>query len=425
MIGLGDRHSSNILLLGGSGEVVHIDLGIAFDQGALLPTPERVPFRLTRDLVHGCGGGGGGASSSSAVGGALGRCSEVALGVLRSPAGRDALLLLVEVLIHDPILKWAMSPTLARRKQWRGGSVGGGGGGGGGGATARGGATPSRAGGGGGGGGDEEMEEGEDDGGEGGGGGGEAVGAWGGATAAGAAAPEVLNADAERALLRVRRKLDGSEEGGDPRPVGAQARAAAQPAQAPAAAAAAAAVLGCTDWPAAAGWLAALAHSRAPFPANPPFLASFPRAGCPVAGRRAGPGQPVPHVPGLGRVGVRGVGVGVGGRNEGNRSLPGVGWGRGVGLGTRTLARRRLCTHTLTAAPPPVRQPATLARQPRRGRLPSSHPWLRAHPGTPGPASHAASSAVDARPLAALRWGKRPKRATTSQWLRANPESLK
>ncbi len=32
MIGLGDRHTSNILLQEQTGEVVHIDLGIAFDQ---------------------------------------------------------------------------------------------------------------------------------------------------------------------------------------------------------------------------------------------------------------------------------------------------------------------------------------------------------------------------------------------------------
>ena len=38
-----------------SAEVCHIDLGIAFEQGHLLATPERVPFRLTRDVVDGFG----------------------------------------------------------------------------------------------------------------------------------------------------------------------------------------------------------------------------------------------------------------------------------------------------------------------------------------------------------------------------------
>lgn len=55
IIGLGDRHLSNILINRSTAEVVHIDLGIAFEQGRLLNTPELVPFRLTRDVVDGFG----------------------------------------------------------------------------------------------------------------------------------------------------------------------------------------------------------------------------------------------------------------------------------------------------------------------------------------------------------------------------------
>lgn len=36
ILGLGDRHTSNILLDSSTGEVVHIDLGIAFEQVAFL-----------------------------------------------------------------------------------------------------------------------------------------------------------------------------------------------------------------------------------------------------------------------------------------------------------------------------------------------------------------------------------------------------
>lgn len=42
ILGLGDRHTSNILLDNHTGEVVHIDLGIAFEQGKRLAVPERV-----------------------------------------------------------------------------------------------------------------------------------------------------------------------------------------------------------------------------------------------------------------------------------------------------------------------------------------------------------------------------------------------
>ncbi|KAJ1617827.1 kinase-like domain-containing protein [Pavlovales sp. CCMP2436] len=107
VVGLGDRHPSNVLLDEHTAEAVMIDLGIAFDQGKLLPTPERVPFRLTRDVVDGFG--------VCAVEGTFRRCAEVAMGVLRGSA--EQLLTLLEVLLHDPLYKWTLSPTLALKKQ--------------------------------------------------------------------------------------------------------------------------------------------------------------------------------------------------------------------------------------------------------------------------------------------------------------------
>ena len=38
-----------------SGELIHIDYGIALDKGRFLPVPEIVPFRMTPDLVAGLG----------------------------------------------------------------------------------------------------------------------------------------------------------------------------------------------------------------------------------------------------------------------------------------------------------------------------------------------------------------------------------
>ncbi len=69
------RHVNNILVDTKTAEVIHIDLGLAFEQGKRLKMPETIPFRLTRDIVDGmgvcrlfftndswfgCGGGGGG-----------------------------------------------------------------------------------------------------------------------------------------------------------------------------------------------------------------------------------------------------------------------------------------------------------------------------------------------------------------------------
>ena len=49
IVGLGDRHSMNVLLDQETAEVVHIDLGVAFEQGLMLKTPERVCHR-----THSC-----------------------------------------------------------------------------------------------------------------------------------------------------------------------------------------------------------------------------------------------------------------------------------------------------------------------------------------------------------------------------------
>jgi len=99
IIGLGDRHSSNILIDKGTAEFVHIDFGITFEQGLTLRTPERVPFRLTRDIVDGMGACG--------VEGIMRRCCEETMQVLRS--NREALTTIIAVLVHDPILKWAVA----------------------------------------------------------------------------------------------------------------------------------------------------------------------------------------------------------------------------------------------------------------------------------------------------------------------------
>ena len=45
ILGLGDRHVQNILVDKTTAELVHIDLGVAFEQGRILPTPETIPFR--------------------------------------------------------------------------------------------------------------------------------------------------------------------------------------------------------------------------------------------------------------------------------------------------------------------------------------------------------------------------------------------
>ncbi|SPO27943.1 related to TEL1 - telomere length control protein [Ustilago trichophora] len=107
VLGLGDRHVSNILLDKESGELVHIDFGVAFDQGKLLPIPELVPFRLTRDIVDGMGING--------VEGTFRRCCEETLQVLR--AHQDVIKTVLEVFRHDPLFAWTSNPIKVLRAQ--------------------------------------------------------------------------------------------------------------------------------------------------------------------------------------------------------------------------------------------------------------------------------------------------------------------
>ncbi|KAI7864776.1 hypothetical protein BDF14DRAFT_1831992 [Spinellus fusiger] len=55
VLGLGDRHTENILLDVVSGECVHVDLNMIFNSGEKLHVPEIVPFRLTRNLINAMG----------------------------------------------------------------------------------------------------------------------------------------------------------------------------------------------------------------------------------------------------------------------------------------------------------------------------------------------------------------------------------
>jgi phosphatidylinositol kinase/protein kinase (PI-3 family) len=55
LLGIGDRHLQNILICEKTGNLVHIDFGIVFEQGKCLSVPETVPFRLTRNIVDGMG----------------------------------------------------------------------------------------------------------------------------------------------------------------------------------------------------------------------------------------------------------------------------------------------------------------------------------------------------------------------------------
>ncbi|KAF7935754.1 hypothetical protein EAE99_002734 [Botrytis elliptica] len=107
VLGLGDRHGHNILLDFESGEVVHIDLGVAFEMGRVLPVPELVPFRLTRDIVDGMG--------ITETEGVFRRCCEFTLSALRKEV--YSIMTILDVLRYDPLYSWSISPVRLAKLQ--------------------------------------------------------------------------------------------------------------------------------------------------------------------------------------------------------------------------------------------------------------------------------------------------------------------
>ena len=77
---------------------IFLHVGVAFEQGKTLPTPETVPFRLTRDIVDGMGVAG--------VEGVFRRCCEKTMEVMR--ASHEELRTIVEVgLCEFQRLQWS------------------------------------------------------------------------------------------------------------------------------------------------------------------------------------------------------------------------------------------------------------------------------------------------------------------------------
>merc|ERR1712070_410037 len=96
ILGIGDRHTNNILIDQLSAELVHIDFGYTFEQGRILTRPETVPFRLTQDIVDGMGILG--------QEGPFRRSCEEVMKVLRK--NTQTLLTILDVCVHDPLHCW-------------------------------------------------------------------------------------------------------------------------------------------------------------------------------------------------------------------------------------------------------------------------------------------------------------------------------
>jgi FKBP12-rapamycin complex-associated protein len=101
VIGLGDRHPSNILITRDTGKVIHIDHGDCFETAMHRDKyPEKVPFRLTRMLVRALG--------VSGVEGIFRATCESTMQILR--ANKSVLMAMLEIFVHDPLLVRTLQP---------------------------------------------------------------------------------------------------------------------------------------------------------------------------------------------------------------------------------------------------------------------------------------------------------------------------
>lgn len=94
ILGLGDRHGENVLLEEGNGGIFHVDFNCLFDKGLTFAQPERVPFRLTHNMIAAMGIYG--------YEGPFRQCSELTLSILRQQ--EETLMTILEAFIYDPTL---------------------------------------------------------------------------------------------------------------------------------------------------------------------------------------------------------------------------------------------------------------------------------------------------------------------------------
>jgi len=108
VLGLGDRHPSNLLLDRMSGKILHIDFGDCFEVAMTREKfPEKIPFRLTRMLIN--------AMEVTGIEGTYRSTCESVMTVLRN--NKDSLMAVLEAFVYDPLLNWRLIETSSKNKK--------------------------------------------------------------------------------------------------------------------------------------------------------------------------------------------------------------------------------------------------------------------------------------------------------------------
>jgi len=100
ILGLGDRHPSNLMLNQVNGNIIHVDFGECFDVAVEREKfPEKVPFRLTRMMIR--------AMEVTGIHGTYKITCNNVMKVLRS--NQDSLVAVLETFVHDPLINWRLA----------------------------------------------------------------------------------------------------------------------------------------------------------------------------------------------------------------------------------------------------------------------------------------------------------------------------
>ncbi|XP_035824600.1 serine/threonine-protein kinase mTOR isoform X2 [Aplysia californica] len=118
VLGLGDRHPSNLMLDRLSGKIIHIDFGDCFEVAMVREKyPEKIPFRLTRMLIN--------AMEVTGIDGNYRMTCQKVMSVLRE--NKESLMAVLEAFVYDPLLSWRLVD--AHKTKGAGGAAAGGKGG--------------------------------------------------------------------------------------------------------------------------------------------------------------------------------------------------------------------------------------------------------------------------------------------------------
>jgi serine/threonine-protein kinase ATR len=96
VLGLGDRHTENVLLNEKTGSCLHVDFSCLFDKAMTLPIPETVPFRLTQNLIDGMGIIGTEGTFSAAA--------KLVMETLRTK--KQKVIAVLHTFVNDPLVEW-------------------------------------------------------------------------------------------------------------------------------------------------------------------------------------------------------------------------------------------------------------------------------------------------------------------------------